>query len=275
MTPTKTKQAAAQEVPALDRNLSIKGYKSIRGMDGEAFNLTLLIDGKPLAEVMQEGHGGDNHYNFFPADGKKGYDIEREYQDWARTVTGEKYYSAALDMIVDFLIQLNDLEKQARKWGKEGSRFTMMLLSEPLYLTEGEEPNPYSTGYAKAQYIALSNRDDAQAVAEKHSALFYIVSSEQAVPDEAVQTKQKLNAQLKKYRRNDKNIVAVMLFGKGGKRYFAALYSTEDEYIAGSLKIREAETGVLGMSDVMTPAQPNSPQVALLRLRMQLPEVKK
>jgi len=38
---------------------TINGYKSIKGTDGDAFNVNLLRDGKKVAEVMYDGRGGD------------------------------------------------------------------------------------------------------------------------------------------------------------------------------------------------------------------------
>lgn len=76
--------------PALHLRLpegwTLKGLKTFKTRDGEAFNATLLIDGKAVGTIEQEGHGGGT--DFFPTAG---------YNDTAGY--GYKAFNAEIDAL--------------------------------------------------------------------------------------------------------------------------------------------------------------------------------
>jgi hypothetical protein len=45
--------------------ISLKGYKSIQGNEGMAFRTTVLVDGKPIGTVSDDGNGAEHRYDFF------------------------------------------------------------------------------------------------------------------------------------------------------------------------------------------------------------------
>lgn len=61
--------------------LTIKGFKTFRGHDGNGFNATLLIDGVPCADVTDDGWGGGYQYETRRY-GEKGKALLGELEAW-------------------------------------------------------------------------------------------------------------------------------------------------------------------------------------------------
>jgi hypothetical protein len=199
--------AAPREVPKLDKSLGIKSYRSAgTGRDGEMFTCQLTLDGKTIAHVTQEGHGGGNIYDF--TDRR----LEKELQTWAATLTGSEY--GGLDLIVEHLIELAELNRQARKWARQGHAAAVLILAEPQFLDEGEEPNPYSTYFRKIIFRPVRDRKYAEELATAEGAHFYAVSNplpEGAVADPDAVEKEDLLKQARKWNKHDPTIRAAIL----------------------------------------------------------------
>ena len=51
-------------IPALRDRLSIKASRSCRGREGIAWSATLCVDGKPAAQISDDGNGGMLHWDW-------------------------------------------------------------------------------------------------------------------------------------------------------------------------------------------------------------------
>jgi hypothetical protein len=125
---------------------TIKGYRTIKGMDGDAYNVNLLRDGKKIAEVIYSGHGGPLDWDWCDrmkprvevevaaADGTK-Y-IVRQTQEEVRLrkyLEGKTYtlpgypeeYPMDPDCFVDGLINDEMEKKQVLKWCRTKTVFRL------------------------------------------------------------------------------------------------------------------------------------------------------
>jgi hypothetical protein len=48
--------------------IEVQGYRSCRGNEGDAFSLTLVLDGKKAARVTYDGWGGEYRFDWTPGD---------------------------------------------------------------------------------------------------------------------------------------------------------------------------------------------------------------
>lgn len=97
-------------------NLSVKGVKTFRGMEGHGFNATLYLDGKKVAFVMDEGSGGCMRYEW---NDRKAEDI---VNNWVKTLPKMKFegsgsnqeFDADLDIVISNLLDKYETAKQCR-----------------------------------------------------------------------------------------------------------------------------------------------------------------
>lgn len=83
-------------------NFTIKGYRTIRGYDGDCMECTLYLDGKKYAQCFNDGHGGETMIDFYNLDDRrKVMDKKNGYQE--------------LCDIVDKLCDQQELKKDAKK----------------------------------------------------------------------------------------------------------------------------------------------------------------
>lgn len=203
-TAEKSGALAPVEIPPLDRNLDFRTAYAGTGRNGPTYTGTLILDGKKLARVDNEGDGVSARYDF------ENIRVEQEYEEWARKVTGAKY--DALERIIYILRERRELQKYARQQAKKGYAFAMMILVGPE-VGKGERLTPYIF-FKNTSFVPLKERADAERVAAAHQATFYMVSEELpagavATLDDAARTT--LKGMLAKRRKKEPEVLLAVL----------------------------------------------------------------
>ena len=93
--------------------LTIKGLKTFRGMEGLAFRCTVLVDGKAAFTASNDGNGGCNFYT--PASGQTWKPL-REAEAWAKAQPPRKWDFGTVECDLDAIVsELMDKELE-RRW---------------------------------------------------------------------------------------------------------------------------------------------------------------
>lgn len=98
---------------------SIKGLKEFMGMDDRGYNVTLLCDGKKVADAIYGGDGGEVMIRF---DNRADEKIFRDFLKTLPPVKSE-YFPEGLamtpDIYLDELLNAHQEEKQLKRWCKK------------------------------------------------------------------------------------------------------------------------------------------------------------
>lgn len=120
--------------------LVVKNFKSCRGMDGEAFSLSLYIDGKRAAEIQNSGSGGPNMYRWLQKTPSERTRMEAAFKEHCRSVADDEYKDSSevedivLATVIDRVMEDRYLKRHCRKevlfrvdGDKEGSWRTLSV----------------------------------------------------------------------------------------------------------------------------------------------------
>lgn len=127
--------------------IELKNLKIAKFLSEEtpAFSATIYIDGRKAGTTDNNGQGGSNRYHFDAFNGKKGYEIEQEVQEWASTQPSDKDFpqlKVDLDTIVARLMDQEEERKQLKRWCKK----------ETLFMLEGDDTSKCQWRTVKAPY---------------------------------------------------------------------------------------------------------------------------
>ncbi len=120
--------------------LSVKGLRSCRATEGDAFSYTLLVDGKPAASVRYGGDGGPTDFRFTDPL------VEERVHQWCATlppspVPGTDHTVAtSLDIVMDDVV--HDME-QAKADARFGKKQAKDLQTKTLFRLKGDAPQSY------------------------------------------------------------------------------------------------------------------------------------
>lgn len=119
----------------------VKNFKSCDGMDGEAFSLSLHIDGKRAAEVTNSGCGGPNDYRWLQKTPEQRKLAEAAFKEHCRSVADEedKDYSEVEDIVLATLVDRLVEDRQLKRWCR----------TQILFRVEGDEEGAWRTIAAK------------------------------------------------------------------------------------------------------------------------------
>ncbi len=150
--------------------ISVKAVKSFRGMEGYGFNAKLMLDGKEVAFVIDEGNGGCFNYEW------KDRNAEKELQaiaaseppvacQYCRDCKAGKPCAEPLHKDVDWLVSevvdAFETEKKLRSWCKKKMVFRLPADEHGSYRTM----NCIFTPESRAQII--SKYPDAEIINER------------------------------------------------------------------------------------------------------------
>ena len=123
--------------------LTIKKLKLFQGMEGEGFNLDLYLDGKKIAFVMDDGHGGVYDYDFVSeAAAQQLADIVNAMpptpagdEEWAKKLYPDGLIPMNIDMVMDELINDHQHQKKLTKMRKTHILFTTPHCTEKDFMS--------------------------------------------------------------------------------------------------------------------------------------------
>ena len=133
---------------------TLKGLTSWRGREGYGFQVKLMADGKVIAEVTDEAHGGQIRWDIrdeaamrafgvahglvAPSDGSDvptPNDLYSSRTGWEKELEVEEVYSTAICEMVDALENAQRHKKQVRRWCKTETLFRLPEDKEGSYRT--------------------------------------------------------------------------------------------------------------------------------------------
>jgi hypothetical protein len=133
---------------------TLKGLKSWRGREGYGFQVKLVADGKVIAEVTDEAHGGQIRWDsrddaalrafgvahglVAPSDGSDvptPNDLYSSRTGWEKELEVEEVYATAICTMVDALENEQRNKKQVRRWCKTETVFRLPDDKEGAYRT--------------------------------------------------------------------------------------------------------------------------------------------
>ena len=116
--------------------LEIKGYKRVRGHDGQGFNATLYVDGKKAAFVDDDGWGGGYQYQWFDQDARLAFAAH------VASLPPEKseYFPEGLKPDADIVI--GDLIDRVED-EKEHKRMVKLCATACLFTIKGQRAGAY------------------------------------------------------------------------------------------------------------------------------------
>lgn len=121
------------------KNYTVKNVKIFNGMDGQGFNAILYNGTKKIAEVINNGSGGETRFHFYP-DTRNEENILREH---CKSLPKEKLldsvdklYDVSIDWFMDNLINEYYRQKDIKKMEK-------LCQTKTLYSLKGEKKGKY------------------------------------------------------------------------------------------------------------------------------------